>query len=202
MTDSLHQLTRHLGQIAGMDLGRLNRNTLSSLEQEFSRAFPREVKEFLLVFDTNKVDRLSLMIQAMAFVREQNDEKKAASEFFAGLLRTLGVHLKREPKSHRIYDADRLKQLSNWSPILRLVVMTRIKELSETKVLYRKGKYDLSGVKQTLYGKLVMETLGFGSRYVLEKPEYFKFSMKTKEMGFELPQETQPTEAEKYFEGV
>ena len=142
---------------------------------------------------------VGIMTEALWFVRQKSESEKASQEFFAGLVRVLGQRIQKTPEDHSIFDSEMMQTLPRWNPVLRVVVLTRLNELKSTKVLFRKGKYDLSGVRQTLYGKKVMESPGLRTRYVLSKKEYIDFQMKTQAMGFELPQEIMPTEAEKYF---
>ncbi len=164
-----------------------------------SSLFPKEVEELKKFFDASDEQINSVIVDAIDFV-SQKDKKKAKGEFFGGLMRSLGVMLKNSPKEHYKFKAEKLAKLDRWVPLYKVVVAARARELQSSKVLYRRRKYDLSEIKQTFYGKLVLEALGFGNRSVLDKSEYDIFSSKVNEMGFELPEEVSPTTAELYFE--
>ncbi|MFW9911539.1 MAG: hypothetical protein ACFFEU_03655 [Candidatus Thorarchaeota archaeon] len=161
--------------------------------------FPKEIEELKKFFDTSEEQINSVIVGAIDFVG-QRDKKKAKSEFFGGLMRSLGSILKSAPKEHYKFKAEILAELDRWVPLYKVVVAARARELQSAKVLYRRKKYDLSEIKQTFYGSMVLEALGFGNRSVLNKSEYEIFSSKVNEMGFDLPEEVSPTIAELYFE--
>jgi len=182
-----------------VNVGHLMQMDLNRYIGMFKSSFPKETAELELFFKTTQHDILEVMIEALWFVRQKTESQQASQEFFSGLMRVLGSRLQKSIKDHYLFDTDMMGNLDRWRPIQKTVVLNRQKELQGTKVLYRRGKYDLSGVKETYYGKKVMETLGLKTRYMLSKKEYIDFQIKTQAMGFELPQEIMPTEAEIYF---
>ena len=197
---SLRKLNENLDMIKGRVGTSLEPRQAEDLIRIIQRAFPTEVSELRSFYSITAQDILGHLVSALEYVREKEDAKKAQREFFGGLTRILAAELKRAPQEHSKFDSEKMGKFDRWNPLLRVIVATRMQELQGAKVLYRGGKYDLSGVRQTLYGRMVLDTLGFGKRYVLSKDEYERFEFKTREMGFELPQEISPTMAEKYFE--
>ncbi|MGY5863178.1 MAG: hypothetical protein RTV41_01095 [Candidatus Thorarchaeota archaeon] len=189
----------NMTELKKINISHLDQRQVRRFVDLFKVTFPKETAEIELFFKTTQNDLLGVMIEALWFVRQKTASEKANQELFAGLARVLGQRLQKSPKDHNLFDTDMMQTMDRWKPIQRVVVLNRANELKETKVLFRKGKYDLSGVRQTHYGKKVMETLGLRTRYILSKKEYYDFQIKTQAMGFELPQEIMPTEAENYF---
>ena len=199
MSVNLKKLNDNLEMIKARVGTSLDNRQAEDLIRIIQQAFPKEISELRSFFQIKADEVLGHLVSAMEFVRETQDVKKAQREFFGGLIRILAAELKRIPQEHSKFDSEKMGKFDRWNPLLRVIVATRMQELQGSKVLYRGGKYDLSGVRQTLYGKRVLDALGFGKRYVLDKVEYERFEFKTREMGFELPQEISPTMAEKYF---
>lgn len=177
----------------------LNVRQIQQFINQFESSFKKETRELKMIMNTTQQELLSIMTEALWFVHQKEESEKTNQEFFGGLIRVLMARLQKTPKDHALFNSELMQTLPRWNQVLRVVVLQRMNELQSTKVLFRKGKYDLSGVRQTHYGKIVMEAIGLKSRYILTKSEYREFQIKTQGMGFELPKEIMPTEAEKYF---
>jgi len=171
----------------------------NNLVQNIADLFTLEIKE-LKQFYSNQNNLKIVIIEALNYIKSKEDKKKAQREYFAGLVKALALTIKRDPSENKFFITDFLSAKERWTPLRKIVIAARIQRLKSSKIVRKKGKYDLSEVSSTLYGRTVIESLGFKGRYVLKKEEYEKFKSKVEEMGFELPEEIQPTEAEIYFD--
>ncbi len=162
--------------------------------------FAREYNELEIMFPYKSKKIEQLFIDSLELLEEKEDTAKAQREMLNLLMKALIKNLQINGKEHLEYDFDKLKELVRWNPLFKVVAALRVKELKNSKVLLRGGKYDLSAVKQTYYGKKILEACNLGNRYSLTKAEYESFFIKTKKLKLEIPEEIEPTKAEIYFE--
>ncbi len=171
----------------------------NNLIQHISDTFKSEIKE-LKSFYSNQQRLNSIIMEALDHINTKDDVKKAKREYFAGLVKVLALTIKHNPSDNKYFITDFLASKERWTPLRKIVIAARIQQLKNAKVVRKKGRYDLSEVTATLYGKTIFESLNYKGRYVLKKEEYEIFKTKAKEMGFELPEEIEPTTAELYFD--
>jgi hypothetical protein len=115
------------------------------------------------------------------------------------IIKELSIMVKKNELDHRDFFLDGLKNSEFWKPLAKLVLFKRIEELKNCKVLKKGKKYDVSGLKETFFGKYIMERLKFERRTVLMDEEYTKITNAIKKLNYEVPVVIQPTETEKFF---
>jgi len=185
-------------ELSNTEPGRQKNLKAKTLIQNISDLFKPEIKE-LKLFYSNQKTLDSVIFEALDYVKSKDDPKKAQREYFAGLVKVLALTIKRDPSENKFFITDFLSSKERWTPLRKIVIAARMQQLKRAKIVRKKGRYDLSEVSSTLYGKTVIESLGYGGRYILKREEYEIFKAKVEEMGFDLPEEIEPTTAELYF---
>lgn len=188
-------------KIGNLENKKVNDREIVRFVQEISDNFKTEVKE-LKLFYSNQEKLNFVIIEALDHIKTPTEPIKAKREYFAGLIKVLALEIKKDPSVNKYFITDLLSTKERWTPLRKIVIAARIQQLKNAKIVRKKGRYDLSAVKSTLYGKTVIESLGFKGRYMLKRDEYDQFKTKVNEMGFELPEEIEPTTAEMYFESM
>jgi len=125
-----------------------------------------------------------------------DDFKRKLSLYF---IKELSIMVKNDEFDHRDFFLDGLKNSEFWKPLAKLVLFKRIEELRNCKVLKKGKKYDVSGLKETFFGKYIMERLKFERRSILMDDEYTKITNAIKKLNYEVPVVIEPTETEKFF---
>ncbi len=115
-------------------------------------------------------------------------------------LKEISLMLKDDELDNNDFFLDALKSSEFWRPLAKLVLLKRIDELKNCKVLKKGKKYDVSGLKDSFFGKFIMNKLNFSRRSVLTEGEYSKITNAIKKLRYEVPIVVQPTETEKFFE--
>ena len=114
-------------------------------------------------------------------------------------LKEIALMLKNDELNHGDFFLDKLKDSEFWKPLAKMVLLKRIEELKKCKILKKGKKLDVSGLKETHFGKFVMDKLNFGRRSVVSEEEYKKITDALKKLKFDLPVVVNPTETEKFF---
>lgn len=124
------------------------------------------------------------------------DFKRKLSIYF---LKEITLMLKNNELDLNDFFLDALKTSEFWKPLAKLVLLKRIDELKNCKVLKKGKKYDVSDLKDTFFGQFIMNKLKISRRTILAEEEYFKITSAIKKLKYEIPIVVQPTETEKFF---
>jgi len=114
-------------------------------------------------------------------------------------LKEIALMLKNDELKHGDFLLDKLKDSEFWKPLAKMVLLKRIEELKKCKILKKGKKYDVSGLKETHFGKFITDKLNFGRRSVVSEEDYNKITDAMKKLKFDLPIVVNPTETEKFF---
>ncbi|MBY9004321.1 MAG: hypothetical protein KGD73_10145 [Candidatus Lokiarchaeota archaeon] len=121
-------------------------------------------------------------------------------KFAINLLKEITLMLKAEEINHKDFFLDNMRENVLWQPIVKVILAKRIEELKKCKVLKKGKKYNISGLKETYLGKMIVDKLGFTRRSIISDLEYDKLISIIKKLKYEIPVIVQPTETEKFFE--
>jgi len=80
-----------------------------------------------------------------------------------------------------------------------MVIVKRIEEFRQKKVVQNGRKFDISDLKSSLLGKEVAKRVGFGNRNILSKAEYALVTEQIKKLKYESPVVIKPTTTEIFF---
>jgi len=157
-------------------------------------------KEFQQVFLGNK-DIINQVFQnANDIVGKCLNLEDFKRKFSLSLLKEITIMLKNEEISHKDFFLDKMRENILWQPLLKIILAKRIEELKKCKVLQKGRKYNISGLKETYLGKIIVDKLGFTRRSTISDLEYDKLINIIKKLNYEIPVIVQPTETEKFFE--
>jgi len=170
---------------------------------EESKELEEALKEFkddiqgIYLGDEHNITDLLLQAkeQAQNYVSLDDFKRKMSMHF----LKETSIMLKNNELDHRDFFLDGLKNSEFWKPLAKLVLFKRIEELRNCKVLKKGKKYDVSGLKDTFFGKYIMERLKYERRSVLTDEEYSKITNAIKKLNYDVPVVIEPTETEKFF---
>jgi hypothetical protein len=115
------------------------------------------------------------------------------------LLKEITYLVKEDVINHRDFEINTLKKDIKWKPLAKLILLKRIKELKNSQVEKKGKKYYIEDLKNTYFGKFIMDKLDYSRRKVLEEEEYEKIVKAIKKLKYEVPIVVQPTETEKFF---
>ncbi|MGV9205239.1 MAG: hypothetical protein ACOC44_14600 [Promethearchaeia archaeon] len=121
-------------------------------------------------------------------------------QFFTAFIKGVISLIKNNELDHRDFDLETLKQKKAWKALAKVILYKRIKELKNCQVEKKGKKYYVEDLKDTYFGKYIMERLKFSlRRSVLNKREYGRIVKAIEKLGYEVPVVVQPTETEKFF---
>ena len=91
---------------------------------------------------------------------------------------------------------------TDWNVIIKYVTHARMEELKSVKIVRRNRKYGISELRNTFYGKLMLDDLEKVNkrRHFLNSDEYLKIKEFCRKLNLELPEVIEPTTTEKFFE--
>lgn len=116
------------------------------------------------------------------------------------LLKELTLMLKSGEIQHKDFFLDNMRENVLWQPLTKLILAKRVEELKTTKVMKKGKKYDISGLRKTYLGNIIIDKLGFARRSILTDQEYEQLINTIRKLKYEVPVTVEPTETEKFFE--
>lgn len=137
-------------------------------------------------------------------IKEDAREAKSIDAFKRKLkmnfLKELIYMIKNDEVDHNDFYLEELKKSDFWRPIAKLILLKRINELKNCHVEKKGKKFDVSQLRETYFGKFIMDKLKFSRRSVLNEDEYDRMIKAIKKLNYEVPVVIQPTETEKFFD--
>jgi hypothetical protein len=96
------------------------------------------------------------------------------------------------------------KEKVDWPVLQKLLMMSRLKELTLVKIVKRGGRgkglrYDATDLSRTFFGKRIFKSLDMGRRRILEAGELDQVRAACAKLKLDLPEEIEPTTTELYF---
>ncbi len=157
-------------------------------------------EEFQQIFLGDKVIIDKLVQNANESVGKCLNLEDFKRRFFLNLLKEITIMLKSEEISHKDFFLDNMRENLLWQPLVKIILAKRIEELKQCKVLKKGRKYNISGLKDTYLGKIIVDKLGYIRRSTISELEYDKLISIIKKLNYEIPVIVEPTETEKFFE--
>ncbi len=180
-------------------------------------AIADELTQTLASFQLKEWPRL---VETATLVDERTDgdaesgaesEEKLPDEVMKGraqkqLLQLMKKRFDAEPGLNKEY-----KPQTEWKWLNQLLVMVRLKELTQAKIVVRGRKsgagYDIAELLQTFYGKQIIASLkdkdgaafNVSRRRVVDKGEYETIKAAFLKIKLQLPETIEPTKTEVYF---
>jgi hypothetical protein len=112
----------------------------------------------------------------------------------------LVMDLKADPTLNHKFDTDKLKD-TQWGILVKYVVNARADELKSVKIVRRGKKYDISELKKSYWGKLILkDIITQKRRKTLNQKEYDEIKLACRRINLVLPEVIMPTTTEKFFE--
>jgi len=162
------------------------------------------IEEFKISFKeiyARGIDNLAHMFQnAKDNVQDYETIDEFKRKYIINFLKELSFMLKNLQLRHQDFNLNSMKDKKFWQPIAKLILLQRISELKNCKVLKKGKKYNITDIKNTLLGKMILDRLDFTRRSILNEDEYVKVTNGIKKLKYEVPVVVQPTATEKYFE--
>jgi hypothetical protein len=98
------------------------------------------------------------------------------------------------------------KDKVEWAPLMKLLTVIRVKELSRVKIVRKGGRgkglrYDIADLAASFYGKKILREIAFGRRRVVDASELATIRAACAKIKLVLPEDTEPTTTERYFQG-
>ena len=159
-------------------------------------AFKKNFKEIF----SGKIDNLAHAFQnAKDNIQDYETIDEFKRKFIINFLKELTFMLKNLELKHQDFMLNSMRDKKIWQPVAKLILLQRISELKNCKVLKKGKKYNISDLKSTLLGKMILDRLDFTRRSILNEDEYIKVTNAIKRLKYEIPVVVQPTATEKYF---
>ena len=155
--------------------------------------------EFEQIYLGKMDDVKSIFLSAKNDIQDFVSSDDFKRRFSMNFLKELTIMLKNDEINHREFLLYAMKSNEFWQPIAKLILVKRIDELKQCKILKKGRKYNISGLKETFLGKFIIDRLGFTRRSVVNDTEYDKITNAIKKLKYEVPIVIQPTETEKFF---
>ena len=155
-------------------------------------------EEFGKIF-IGKIDIDQVILSVKNSVKDYVSAEDFKRKFSLYFLKEITIMLKNEEINHNDFFLDNMRESALWQTLTKLILAKRIEELKKCKVLKKGKKYDISGLRKTYLGNVIVDKLGFARRSVLSDQEYETIITTIKKLKYEVPVTIQPTETEKFF---
>jgi len=176
---------------------KMSKNETDPEVEKTIETFKKNFKEIYI----GKVDNLANVFQnAKIDVLDYESIAEFKRKFTINFLKEITFMLKNTELKHQDFILNSMKDKKIWQPIAKLILLQRILELKSCKVLKKGKKYDITDLRNTLLGKMILDRLDFTRRSILNEDEYVKIISAIKKLKYDNPVEVQPTETEKFFE--
>ncbi len=141
-----------------------------------------------------------ILLSARNSVQDYASMDDYQRRFSMNFLKEIMLMLKNDELDQRDFFLEAMKKNKFWAPLAKVILVKRIDELKKCKVLKKGRKYNITGLKETFFGKYIADKLGFTRRSVIDEKEYASITTAIKKLKYEVPVVIQPTETEKFFE--
>ncbi|WP_371803181.1 hypothetical protein [Candidatus Lokiarchaeum ossiferum] len=128
-----------------------------------------------------------------------NTSEMLIQKFMMEIIRKLVKFLQSNKIRHNFFKLTLMKADPIWTPVRKMVIVKRIEEFRQKKVVQKGKKYDISDLKSSMLGKEVIKRVGFGNRNILSKVEYALVTEQIKKLKYESPIVIKPTTTEIFF---
>jgi len=155
-----------------------------------------------IVSDFHKVSKFKIDLNSMINTFIEYDDEIQPIDIHHEIQNIVNNALKADPKVSHQFDIQAIED-SNFNYLKKHIIMARKDELKVARIVISRKKYDITELRSTYYGKLILKDIPeVGNRRLLNFEEYKIVKEAFLKLNLDLPEEIRPTTTEKLFSQV
>jgi hypothetical protein len=140
----------------------------------------------------------SIFNQVGNIIQDYETAEDFNRRFAMNLIKELIIMFKNSQLNHRDFNVDAMKGSPNWMPLIKIIMVIRIDELKQCKIVQIGKKYDISDLRKSYIGNVIAENL-FQRRYILTGADYAVLIQQIQKLNVAPPITIRPTTTEVFF---
>ena len=155
-----------------------------------------------IVSDFHKVSRFKINLNSIINSFIEYEDEIQPLDVHHEIQNIVNKALKENPQVSQLFDLNAISD-SNFSYLKKIIIVARRDELKAARIVISRKKYDITELRTTYYGKLILKDVpNIGNRRLLNYDEYKGVKEAFLKLNLDLPEEISPTTTEKLFNQV
>ena len=155
-----------------------------------------------IVSDFHKISRYRIDLNSVINSFIEYEDEIQPIDIHHEIQNIVSKALKDDPKVSHLFDLNAIDD-SNFNYLKKNIIVARREELKVARIVISRKKYDITELRSTYYGKLILKDVpNIGNRRLLNYEEYKGVKEAFLKLNLDLPEEISPTTTEKLFNQV